>query len=169
MQERQRNPKAAVAEIGPDRPAGPSGLEWLLAMRDGLLPTPPAIASVGVRLEEAEPGRVVFAWEPSEDQYNAIGTVHGGVIGILVDSAIGCAAVSDRPAGVVTPTLELKMNFLRPITAATGTVRCEGSLLHAGRRTVVAQAELRDAQGRLLVHATGTCVVVESDGEGNWR
>lgn len=164
MQEGRRNPEATVEEA----PAAPGGLEWLLAIRDGRLPTPPAIAGTGVQLEEAEPGRVVFAWEPREDQYNAIGTVHGGVIGILVDSAIGCAAVSDRPAGVVTPTLELKMNFLRPIRAETGTVRCEGVVLHAGRRTAMAQAELRDADGNLLVHATGTCVVLEGDG-GNWR
>jgi uncharacterized protein (TIGR00369 family) len=58
-------------------------------------------------------------------------------------------------------TLEFKVSFMRPITLETGTIRTEGRILSFGRRAATAEARITDAQGRLLAHATTTCLVFE--------
>jgi uncharacterized protein (TIGR00369 family) len=70
---------------------------------------------------------------------------------------MACAIQTLLPAGAGAPTLELKMNFIRPITIATGTVHAEGKVLHLGKQTSVAEGHLRDAAGKLYAHATCTC------------
>src|SRR5712671_4208814 len=99
-----------------------SGIAYLKAMQSGELPPPPFAALLGIWITEVSEGRVVFAAEPSEYHYNPLGTVHGGVMATLLDSALGCAVQSMLPAGTSFTTLELKVNYLRPITAQTGTV-----------------------------------------------
>jgi uncharacterized protein (TIGR00369 family) len=68
------------------------------------------------------------------------------------------------PAGVGWTTLELKANFIRPLTLETGRVRCTGTVVHPGRRVATAEARLEDLRGRLLAHATSTILVLASDG-----
>jgi uncharacterized protein (TIGR00369 family) len=85
--------------------------------------------------------------------------VHGGYAATLLDAAMGCAVHSVLEVGMGYATLEIKVNLVRPITVETGPVRAEGSLLHQGRRTATAQARLVDAGGRLLAHATCTCLL----------
>jgi uncharacterized protein (TIGR00369 family) len=94
--------------------------------------------------------------------YNPIGTVHGGYAATLLDSAMGCAVHSVLEAGMGYATLEIKVNLVRPITVETGPVRAEGSLLHRGRRSATSQAQLVDAGGKLLAHATWHLPAVSS-------
>ena len=89
---------------------------------------------LNIGLQEAEQGRVVFSVEPAEYHYNPIGMVHGGLASTLCDSAMGCAIHSTLPAGAGYTTLELKVNFVRPLTAATGPVLCEGKVINVGGR-----------------------------------
>jgi uncharacterized protein (TIGR00369 family) len=77
----------------------------------------------------------------------------------LLDSAMGCAIHSTLEAGVRYTTLEVKTNFVRPITAETGLIRCEGTVLHAGSRIATAEGKLTDADGKLLAHGTTTCLI----------
>jgi uncharacterized protein (TIGR00369 family) len=137
-----------------------SGLEYMRALVAGEIPRPPIAWSLGFELAEVEEGRAVFTLTPAEYHYNPIGMVHGGVAATLMDSAMGCAVHSLLPAGVGYTTLELKLNFLRPMTRDTGPVRAEGSVLHAGTRTALAEARLVDAAGKLLAHATSTCLIL---------
>jgi uncharacterized protein (TIGR00369 family) len=86
--------------------------------------------------------------------------VHGGFAATLLDSAMGCAVHSVIPAGVEYTTLELKVNLVRGLTDATGTVRAEGRVLHAGRRTAIAEGRLTDAAGALYALSTTTCLIM---------
>ena len=137
-----------------------SGLDFLRAIRDGKLPPPPIAMLLGFRLTEVEPGHAVFECTPGEQHYNPIGVVHGGLAMTLADSAMGCAVQSCLPAGVAWTTLELKINLVRALTLDSGTVRCEGTVIHVGRRVATAEARLVDGRGRLCAHATTTCMVI---------
>jgi uncharacterized protein (TIGR00369 family) len=143
-----------------------SGIEYLRAMMDGDLPGPPIVALLGFGFVEIEEGRVVFECEPAEYHYNPIGSVHGGLACTLFDSAMGCAVHTELPAGVGYTTVELKVNFLRPITTDTGRLLCEGTTIHVGGRIATAEARLTDESGRLYGHATTTCMVFR-DGAGD--
>jgi uncharacterized protein (TIGR00369 family) len=145
--------------VGAEAARGMSGLEYLRAMQRGELPTAPIGKLMGFGLHEVDEGRVVFAVEPAEYHYNPIGAVHGGLACAVFDSAMGCAVHTRLPAGTGYTTLELKVNFLRPITAETGLVLCEGRALHVGGRIATADARLTDGEGRLCGHATTTCMV----------
>jgi uncharacterized protein (TIGR00369 family) len=125
----------------------------------GEVPPPPVAQLLGMGIAEIEVGRVVFTMNPAEYHYNPIGTVHGGVISTLCDSAMGCAIQSTLPAGVGYTTVELKVNFLRPLLVTSGTVRCEGRTIHVGGRIATAEARVVDAEGRLYAHATTTCMI----------
>lgn len=137
-----------------------AGIDYLRAIASGEIPRPPIAWSLGFQLAEVEEGRAVFTMEPAEYHYNPIGVVHGGVAATLCDSAMGSALHSLLPKGVGYTTVELKINLLRPITLTTGPVRCEGTVIHAGSRTALTEARLTDAAGKLLAHATSTCMIL---------
>src|SRR5438105_2531313 len=136
-----------------------SGIAYLKAIQSGELPSPPIAALVGMAMVEVAEGRVVFNAEPAEFHYNPLGTVHGGIAATLLDSAMGCAVQSLLPAGTGYTTLEIKVNYLRPITSATGTVSCEGTVIHLGGRIATAEAHITDATGKLYAHSTTTCIL----------
>ena len=142
------------------------GLEFLRAMQRGELPGPPIAELVGFEFIEVEEGRVVFECEPAEYHYNPIGSVHGGLACTLFDSAMGCAVHTELPAGVGYTTIELKVNLLRPISASTGRLLCEGSTIHVGGRIATAEARLKDQSGRLYGHATTTCMILREEKGG---
>lgn len=137
-----------------------SGIEYLRAMQSGKLPAPPIAVLLGMWISEVSEGRVVFALEAAEYHYNPLGTVHGGVLATLLDSAMGCAVQSTLSAGTSYTTLELKVNYLRPVTTKTGMLYCEGKVIHVGGRIATAESRLTDADGKLYAHGTTTCMVL---------
>ncbi|WP_433052664.1 PaaI family thioesterase [Dactylosporangium sp. CS-033363] len=140
-----------------------SGLELLRAISRGELPAPPITHLLGTGRIEAEEGRVRVTLEPREYHYNPLGTVHGGVLATLLDTATGCAVHSTLPAGVGYTTLDLNSRFLRPASIASGTLTCEGTVVSKGRRTALAEARITDARGALVAHATSTCMLFDID------
>ena len=144
----------ALAEVG----RGLSGIEYLQKMVDGELPPPPIAKLLNFTVEEISEGRAVFVCEPGEYHYNPIGLVHGGLAATLLDSAMGCAIHSTLPAGVGYTTLEIKVNFIRPLSSESGVIRCIGTMIHAGRRTATAEGRVVDADGKLYAHGTTTCL-----------
>ncbi len=135
-------------------------MEYIGAIMGAGVPAPPIAELMGFRLVEAEPGRAVFEMEPGPEHYNPIGSVHGGIAMTLLDSAMGCAVHTLLEAGVRYASLEVKTNFVRPITADTGLIRCEGTVLHKGSRIATAEGKITDASGRLLAHGTTTCLIM---------
>ncbi len=138
---------------------GLSGLDYLRKIVAGELPRPPISAMMNFGLAELEEGRAVFTAEPAEYHYNPIGVVHGGLAATLLDSAMGCAVHSMLPAGAGYTTLEIKVNYVRPMTAETGEVRCEARVIHVGGRTATAEGKVVDGAGKLYAHATTTCII----------
>lgn len=137
-----------------------TGLEMLRAMADGELPAPPIAALLGYGASEFDEGRAVFEGEMGEQHYNPMGVVHGGVAATLLDTALACAIHTRLPITTAYTTLELKVNYIRPVTAATGKVRAIGEVIHVGQRTATADGRLEDSEGRLLAHATTTCLLL---------
>src|SRR5882672_12227318 len=123
---------------------GLSGMEYLQKIVAGELPPPPIGALMNFRIAELSEGRAVFTVEPAEYHYNPIGVVHGGLAATLLDSAMGCAVHSTLPAGEGYTTLEIKVNYIRPMVAETGRVRCEAKVIHVGARTASAKGRVVD-------------------------
>ncbi|MFN8374627.1 MAG: PaaI family thioesterase [Anaerolineae bacterium] len=140
-----------------------SGMEFLQAMLAGKVPRPPISHSLGFELVEVTEGRAVFVCTPDEYHYNPIGVVHGGLAATLLDSALGVSIHSALPAGAAYTTIELHVNYLRPLTATTGLVRAEAEVVHIGRSLATAQARIIDRDGKLYAHGTCTCMIFRSD------
>lgn len=145
-----------LAALGAQR----SGLDYLQAIVSGELPHPPICATVGFRIAAVDEGHAVVELEPGEHHYNPIGMVHGSVVVAALDSAAGCAVHTTLPMGVGYTTVDLGTTFLRAVRADTGTLRCEGTVIHGGRRIAVAEARLLDGAGRLYAHAKATCLIL---------
>lgn len=141
---------------------GLTGIELLERVRDGVAPPPPMVVLMGFTLKTVEPGRIVFTVEPAEYHYNPLGVVHGGLAATLLDSAMGCAVQTLSPTGAAYTTLELKINLVRALHAGMGVVSGEGTVLHFGRQTALAEARVIGPDGKLYAHATSTCLIVRS-------
>jgi len=137
------------------------GIDFVRAIFAGRLPEPPIMQNIEPFDCTAEPGVVVINSVPGFRHYNPIGSVHGGYAATLLDSAMGLAVHSMLPVGTGYTTLEFKISFIKGMTEDTGPVRSEGRTLHVGRRTATAEARITDSKGRLLAHATTTCLVFD--------
>ena len=140
--------------------AGLSGIEQLRAiMASGMS------AGIGTtmefRLTVIEDGFVVFEGTPGLHVYNPIGMVHGGYAATLLDSACGCAVHTKLSAAQAYTTLELKVSYLKAMTANTGPVRAEGKVIQMGRRAAFSEGRLVDAAGTLYATATSSLLVME--------
>jgi len=153
------DPSATLAAL-----AGLPGIELLSAIGRGELPPPPLMRTLGFEPVEVGPGRMTFAMTPAEMHYNPLGSVHGGVIATLLDSAAGCAVHSVLPAGMGYTSLDLTTKYLRPVTAETGRVIVTGTVLSKGSRTALAEARLTDSRDRLLAYATSSCLLFSLSG-----
>ena len=137
-----------------------SGLEMLQGMIDRKYPVPPISRALGFLLTEAAPGRAVFRGTPTAELLNPIGTVHGGWIGTLLDSAMGCAVHTLLKPGQAYTTLEMKINFVRAVMPGQGELICEGRVIHSGARIGTSEGALKTADGKLLAHGTETCLIM---------
>ena len=137
-----------------------TGIEYLRAMQDGTLPGPPIAATMDMRFEVVEPGHVVFAGRPFGFHYNPMGGVHGGFASTLLDSALGCATMTLLPKGMMFTTLDLHVNFVRPLSVEAGELRCTGDVIHGGKRIVTSFGRVEDGSGKLYAHANATCMVL---------
>ncbi|MEM7797864.1 MAG: PaaI family thioesterase [Chloroflexota bacterium] len=148
-------------DIGPSLEAAKtlSGLEYMTAIMEGRLPAAPIAAPFGMALTKVSEGHVVFEATPAEYHYNPLGTVHGGMAATLLDSSLACCIHTMLPAGVGYTTLEIKVNYIRAMTAKTGPVRCIGTVIHVGRTTATSEAKLLDSTGKLYAHGSTTCLI----------
>jgi uncharacterized protein (TIGR00369 family) len=145
----------------PEVMASMAGLDFVRAIFDGSLPAPPIMQTIEPFDSSAEPGLVVIHSIPGFRHYNPIGSVHGGYAATLLDSVMGLAIHTMLPPGSGYTTLEFKISFIKGMTDDTGPVRSEGRILSVGRRAATAEARITDAKGRLVAHATTTCLVFE--------
>ena len=138
-----------------------AGLDFVRGIFSGQLPAPPIMQTIEPFDSTAEPGVVTVHSIPGFRHYNPIGSVHGGYAATLLDSVMGLAIHTMLPAGTGYTTLEFKVSFIKGMTSDTGAVRSEGRTLNVGRRSATAEGRITDAKGRLLAHATTTCLIFE--------
>ncbi|HEV2705761.1 MAG TPA: PaaI family thioesterase [Pyrinomonadaceae bacterium] len=136
-----------------------SGLEYMRQLVTGEREPSGMARLMNMRLVEVSEGRAVFAVSPDERHYNGLGIAHGGLAATLLDSALGCAINTMMPAGRIFTTLEMKVNYVRPMRRETGEVRCEAQVIHAGGRTAMASGRIIDSGGKLYAHGTATCML----------
>ena len=140
---------------------GKTGLEIFQAMMNGELPPPPITETLDYLLVEAERGRVAFQGKPLFRHYNPLGSVHGGWIATLLDSAVACAVHSTLPVGKTYTTVELKINYVKALTDKVPLVRAVGQVIHTGGRMGTADGRLVGPDGTLYAHASTTCFILE--------
>ena len=139
-----------------------SGRHFLEGIRDGLIPAPPIAKLMSLSIQEVGEGRVVFTCAPDESLYNPIGLVHGGLICTLADTVIGCAVHSLLEAGVAYTSIDLTVNYLRPVLADGKALRATGVVTKSGRRVAFANAEIVDGAGKIVATASGSALIMDA-------
>jgi uncharacterized protein (TIGR00369 family) len=131
-------------------------------MLGGEIPPPPITRTLDFILVEAAPGTAQFQGRPLFSHYNPLGTVHGGWIATLLDSAVACAIHTLLPVGKTYTTLELKVNYVKALTERVPLVRAVGEAIHVGGKVGTAHGRLVGPDGTLFAHATTTCIVLDA-------
>jgi uncharacterized protein (TIGR00369 family) len=144
-----------------DQIAGKTGLEMMKAILQGELPSAPIGKSMNFCLIHLEEGQTIFQGTPKPAFFNPLGTIHGGWIATLLDSALGCAVHTKMPVGRAYTTAELSVNMVRALSPKVERVRAIANVLHCGRQLATAEAKLVGPDGTLYAHATTTCLVFE--------
>jgi uncharacterized protein (TIGR00369 family) len=145
--------------------SGMGGLEYMQAVKEGRIAVPPIWSLVGLRLAEIDAGHAVMEIDPAEYHYNPFGVVQGGLLCVVLDAALGCAVHSLLPASAGLVSLELNTGYFRPVSARSGRIRCEGSIIHihSGSRIIGAEARMMDGKGMLYARATAICMILDQD------
>jgi uncharacterized protein (TIGR00369 family) len=136
-------------------------LDLARQLQRGKAPPPPVGRLLGFVLREIEPGRAVFEMAADERHHNPMGTLHGGVYCDLVDAAMGYAYAATLAEGETFTTVELKINFLRPVRKATLTA--EARVVKAGSALGYVECDVTDHAGQLVARASSTCMKLRQD------
>jgi len=139
----------------------PRLLDGLRRVVQGEAPQPPIAELLGITLAAIEPGRAVAELEATGRHANPLGTLHGGVLCDLADLAMGCAYAAALAEGESFTTLEMKINFLRPIWNAR--LQAEARLVKGGRTVGLVECDVTDDQGRLVARASSTCLTLRGE------
>jgi uncharacterized protein (TIGR00369 family) len=139
--------------------AAEDGQTFLQKLIGGVYPAPPFSEACDIWLIEAGAGKVMFEAHPSARFYNPLGTIHGGWISAVLDSAMACAVHSLLKPGQGYTTVEMKINFVRPLIETSGKVRCEGGVVYLGSRMATSEGRLTDESGKLIAHGSETCMI----------
>ncbi len=141
--------------------ASMSGLEYLQAIQAGEKAPPPAAALVGYKVLKVAVGRTVFELKPREHHYNPFASVHGGILSTLLDTTMTSAVMSTLSKGLVCTTVEIKVNFIKPVTEKTGLIRCEARPIHVGKRLATVEGRVTDSEENILAHGVSTCAILK--------
>ncbi|MGW0182759.1 PaaI family thioesterase [Nocardia sp. NPDC003345] len=142
--------------LGALRILGMSREEQLAALVSGSLPKAPITQLLNFDVAEADPGRIVVELNPDERHLSPVGSVHGGVIAAILDSAMWCAAQTSLDDKSILATVNMNIGFTRTVAAGCGLLRAVAGTLHVGRTSVTAEARLIDAADTLYAHATAS-------------
>ena len=136
-----------------------SGLDYLKAIKNGKINPPPIAMLVGYKISEVDSGYAVFELNPEEYHYNPFATVHGGILSTLLDTAMTASVLSTLQKGISCSTVEIKVNFIKPVTSKTELLRCEAKPIHIGKRLATVEGRLKDENGELYAYGTSTCSI----------
>jgi len=136
-------------------------LENARRMIAGELPPSPMASLIGLRLVNIEPGRARFELDADHRHHNPMGTLHGGILCDIADSAMGMAYASTLGEGESFTTLELTINFLRPVRSAH--LIAEGTIVQQGRTAGMTECSVTDENGSLIAKASSTCLTLRGE------
>ncbi|HXQ37420.1 MAG TPA: PaaI family thioesterase [Anaerolineales bacterium] len=136
-------------------------LDAAKAMVNGEVPQPPVGRLIGFNLVSVSPGSAVIEFEATEAHRNPMGTLHGGVLCDIADAAMGMAYAANLNDGESFTTLELKINFLKPVWNARLTAT--GRVVKQGRSIGMVECDVTDEAGRLIARATSTCMTLRGE------
>jgi uncharacterized protein (TIGR00369 family) len=138
-----------------------SMLEMMHRMIRGEHPPAPVARLIGFRLVSVAPGESVFEIETNETHANPMGTLHGGILCDVADAAMGVAFASTLADGESFTTLELKINFLRPIWKEK--LRAVGKVVKRGRTVGMVECDVTNTEGALVARSSSTCMVLRDE------
>ncbi|MDQ7096478.1 PaaI family thioesterase [Desulfosporosinus sp. PR] len=136
-----------------------SGLDYLRAIKDGKISPPPVAKLIGYRIKEVEHGFAVFELDPGEHHYNPFATVHGGILSTLLDTAMTAAVLTTLPQNLTCSTVEVKVNFIKPVNAESKLLRCEARPIHIGRKLATVEGRIMNVNNELYAHGVSTCMI----------
>jgi uncharacterized protein (TIGR00369 family) len=140
-----------------------SGLELLQRQLAGELARSPIDNLTGIKLVEAEDGRVRFTMPATGWCANELGTVFGGMVALLASSAGSAAVQSTAPVGTRFTALDMKLNLLRPLFADGRELSATGTVTHRGRQLSISSTEVTNEDGKVVAIATGTTMLSQPD------
>jgi uncharacterized protein (TIGR00369 family) len=140
----------------------PRMLDLIQMVMRGELPAPPIATLIGFDLRSVEPGHAVVEFEATDRHANPMGTLHGGVLCDIADAAMGMAYASSLEEGETFTTLELKINFVRPVW--TGKLIADGRLVKGGRSVGLVECTITDDRNRLIARGSSTCMTLRGEG-----
>ena len=135
------------------------GREFLEQIGRREIPLPPILSVMDISEGSVGDGWIEFSMRPQGFMLNLAGTVHGGVLATLIDSALTCALVTRLSKGVACTTIDLQMRFFRPAHLSAELLTARAEVLNMGTTLGTTTGEIRDAKGRLIVHATSTLAI----------
>lgn len=138
-----------------------SGLDYLRSIKEGGISPPPVAMLIGYKISEVDNGYAVFELNPEEYLYNPFSTVHGGILSTLLDTTMTASVLSTLRKGLGCSTVEIKVNFIRPVTSRTGVLRCEARPIHIGKHLATVEGRLKGENGKLYAHGVSTCSIFE--------
>ncbi|MBI3405523.1 MAG: PaaI family thioesterase [Acidobacteria bacterium] len=136
-------------------------LQVMQQMVEGKIPRPPVGDLIGFRLAAVSHGRATFEFEATERHHNPMGTLHGGILCDIADGALGIAYASTLEEGESFTTLELKINFFKPVWK--GKLIAEGRLVKRGKTIGMTECDITDESGALVARASSTCMTLRGD------
>jgi len=139
----------------------PTTLERLQQLVDGKVPRPPIADLVGFTLTAVSPGEAVIEFAAGRQHANPMGTLHGGVLCDIADAAMGIAYASTLAEGETFTTLELKINFLKPVWTAK--LRAIGRIVKRGKTLGLVECDITDEQQSLVARASSTCMTLRGE------
>ncbi len=137
------------------------GLGWLMAMKDATIPPPPIVEALGMRLDDVSHGKIVFSMTAEEWMCNPAGVVHGGMVATLLDTVLTLCVVTRMPRGKLCQTVQLGVNYVRPLFATGERIVAEGVALHVGKTIATSEARAYNGHGKMLAHATTTLAILD--------
>lgn len=147
----EKNKRDAIVSV--------SGLYYLRAIKDEKISPPPVANLVGYKICEVDNGYAAFELSPQEFHYNPFATVHGGILSILLDTTMTASVLSTLPKGFSCTTIEIKVNFVKPVSVKTGMLKCEARPIHIGNKMATVEGRLMDIEGVLYAHGVSTCSI----------
>ena len=153
--------EAARAPLVPSSERTGTGLDYLQRIVSGEYAQVPIADHLGFRLVAVEPGKVTLRGRPDERSFNLLKSVHGGWTASILDTALALSNLTLLGADQTFTTLDIRINYLRPVTLDSGEITAIGSVIQSGRKVAYCEARMTDENGKLLAHGTGSCLVME--------